>query len=65
MAASYSADSRAQVAFGLLDPSHGKESVEKEDRTPARSCKSPMTVIDAMFGLNLRLADGKTSGKRL
>lgn len=65
MAASYSADNSAQVAFGLLDPSHGKESMEKEDRTPARSCKGPMTVTDAMFGPSLRLADGKTSGKRL
>lgn len=65
MAASYSADNRAQVAFGLLDPSHGKESMEKDDRTAARSCKSPMTVTDAMFDPSLRLADGKTSGKRL
>lgn len=32
---------------------------------PARSCKSPMTVIDAMLGLSLRLAHGKPSGKRL
>lgn len=30
-----------------------------------RSCKSPMTVTDVMFSPSLRLADGKTSGKRL
>lgn len=37
MEASYSADNRAQVAFGLLDPSHANELTEKEDRTPASS----------------------------
>lgn len=65
MAASYSADNSAQVAFGLLDPSHGKASMEKEDKTPSRSCKGPVTVTEAMFGPSLRLADGKSSGKRL
>lgn len=39
--------------------------MEKEDKTAARSCRSPMTVIDAVFGPSLRLADGRASGKRL
>lgn len=65
MEASYSADNHAQVAFGLLDPSHANECMEKEARTPASSCRSPMTVMDAMLGPSLSLADGETSGKRL
>lgn len=65
MEASYSADNRAQVAFGLLDPSHADRLMEKENRTPWSSCRSPMTVTDAMCGPSLSIADGETSGKRL
>jgi len=60
MEASYSADNCAQVLFGLLDPSHANELVEKEDRMPASSSKSPTTVTDAMLGPSLSLADGET-----
>lgn len=65
MEAAYSADNHAQVAFGLLDPSHAYEFMEKENRRLASCCESPMTVTDAMLGPSFSLTDGETSGKRL
>lgn len=65
MEASYLADNCAQVVLGLLDPSHTNELMEKEYRILASSCKSPMTVIDALLSPSLGLPDGETSGKRL
>lgn len=58
MEASYLADDCAQVAFGLFDPSHASELMEKEAGTLAS-----MTVTDAVVGLGL--LGGETPGRRL
>lgn len=66
MEASYSADNCAQVPSGLLDPSHINELVEKEHRTSASSCKSSLTVTDAVLGSSLKVLQmGEHQGRGL
>lgn len=65
MEASYSADNRAQVAFGLFDSSHANELMEKEGRTPASCCKSPMMSQMPCLVLALVLQMEKHQGRGL